>query len=174
MFVPTQKSIEENQKHSQPQQSEGLRLVSGQLFLFPFRLSAHRGGGDICTNLTLGLRKLFVLRKCSFFFHFKAQSTRHLFMATLHVCAVTAQSCLTLCGPVDCSPRGSSVHGILQARVLEWVAMASSRGSSQPRDRTCISWISCTDGRVLTTSLSCMGRSFPVSTCPVSGRWRAP
>ena len=68
-------------------------------------------------------------------------------------CLVT-QSCLTLCDPLDCSPRGSSVHGILQARVLEWVAMASSRGSSQPRDRTCISWVSCTDGRVLTTSAS--------------------
>ena len=45
-----------------------------------------------------------------------------------------AQSCLTLCDPMDCSPPGSSVHGILQARTLEWVAMPSSRGSSQPRD----------------------------------------
>ena len=44
------------------------------------------------------------------------------------------QSCPTLCDPVDCSPPGSSVHGILQARKLEWVAMLSSRGSSQPRD----------------------------------------
>ena len=44
-------------------------------------------------------------------------------------CSVT-QLCLTLCDPVDCSPPGSSVHGILQARVLEWVAMPSSRGSS--------------------------------------------
>ena len=42
------------------------------------------------------------------------------------------QSCLTLCNSMDCSPPGSSVHGILQARILEWVAMASSRGSSQP------------------------------------------
>ena len=46
-----------------------------------------------------------------------------------------AQACLTLCDPMmDCSPPGSSVHGILQARVLEWVAMPSSRGSSQPKD----------------------------------------
>ena len=45
------------------------------------------------------------------------------------------QSCLTLCDPMDCSPPGSSVHGILRARVLEWVAMPSSRGSSRPRDR---------------------------------------
>ena len=47
---------------------------------------------------------------------------------------VRAQSCLTLCDPMDCSPPGSSVYGILQARILEWVAIASSRGSSRPRD----------------------------------------
>ena len=45
-----------------------------------------------------------------------------------------AQSCLTLCNPMDYSPRGSSVHGILQARILEWVAIPFSRGSSRPRD----------------------------------------
>ena len=47
----------------------------------------------------------------------------------------------TLWNPVGCSPSGSSVQGILQARVLEWVAISSSRGSSQPRDRTCVSRI---------------------------------
>ena len=52
-------------------------------------------------------------------------------------------SCPTPCHPKDCSPSGSSVHGILQARILEWVAMASSRGSSRPRDRTRISYASC-------------------------------
>ena len=46
------------------------------------------------------------------------------------------KSCLTLCDPVDCSPSGSSVHGISQARILEWVAISFSRGSLQPRDRT--------------------------------------
>ena len=44
--------------------------------------------------------------------------------------AKSLQSCPTLCDPMDCSPPGSSVHGILQARILEWVAMPSSRGSS--------------------------------------------
>ena len=44
------------------------------------------------------------------------------------------------------SPQGSSVHGILQTRILEWVAMPSSRGSSQPRDRTCIYCVSCIAG----------------------------
>ena len=54
-----------------------------------------------------------------------------------------AQSCPTLCDPMDCSLPGSSVHGIFLARILEWVVMPSSRGSSQPRDRTCFSWVSC-------------------------------
>ena len=48
------------------------------------------------------------------------------------------QSYLTLCDPMNCSPPGSSVHGILQARILEWVAMPSSSRSSWPRDWTCI------------------------------------
>ena len=48
--------------------------------------------------------------------------------------AIVAQSCLTLCNPMDCSLPGSSVHGILQARLLEWVAFSFSRGSSWPRD----------------------------------------
>ena len=47
-----------------------------------------------------------------------------------------AQLCLTLRDPMDCSPSGSSVHGIFQARILEWVAISSSRGSSQPRIQT--------------------------------------
>ena len=53
-------------------------------------------------------------------------------------------SCLTLCDPMDCSPPGSSVQGILQAGILEWVAMPSSRGSSQPTYQTHISYVSST------------------------------
>ena len=56
--------------------------------------------------------------------------------ASLWVCAQSLQLCLTLCSPMDCSPLGSSVHGLLQARILEWVAMPSFVGSSQPRDQT--------------------------------------
>ena len=54
------------------------------------------------------------------------------------------QSCPTLCDPVDCSLRGSSVHGILQARILKWVAISFSRGSSWPREGT---WVSRIGGR---------------------------
>ena len=53
---------------------------------------------------------------------------------------VVAQSCLTLCDPMDSSAPGSAIHGIFQARILEWAAISFSRGSSQPRDRT---WVSC-------------------------------
>ena len=58
-----------------------------------------------------------------------------------------AQSCPTLCDPVDCSSPGSSIHEILQARILEWVAISFTRGSSQPRNRT---QVSCTAGRFFT------------------------
>ena len=58
-----------------------------------------------------------------------------------------AQSCPTLCDPMDCSLSGSSVHGIFQAIVLEWIAISFSKGSSQPRDRT---WVSCIAGRFFT------------------------
>ena len=60
---------------------------------------------------------------------------------------LVAQSCLTLCDPMDCSPPGTSVHGILQERILEWVAMPFSRGSSWPRDWT---QVPCTAGRFFT------------------------
>ena len=71
-------------------------------------------------------------------------SHRHTFprciflMGLFQGCAVclATQSCLTLCDPMNCSPPGSSVHEILQARILEWVVMPASRGSSQPRDQT--------------------------------------
>ena len=63
--------------------------------------------------------------------------------ACVRACLV-AQSCPTLCDPVDCSPPGSSAHGILQARILEGVAISFSRGSSRPRDPT---QVSCIAGR---------------------------
>ena len=69
-----------------------------------------------------------------------------IFHVSYGLCSVT-QSCPTLCDPMDCSPPGSSVHGILPARILEWVAMPFSRASSQPRDQT---QVSCTAGRFFT------------------------
>ena len=64
---------------------------------------------------------------------------------------LVAQSRQTVCNTMDCSPPGSSIHGILQARILEWVAMPFSRESSQHRDRTCGSCGSCIEGKFFTT-----------------------
>ena len=57
----------------------------------------------------------------------------------LCVCVWITQSCPTFCDPTNCSPPGFSVHGIVQARILESIAIPFSRGSSQPRDRTLVS-----------------------------------
>ena len=62
-----------------------------------------------------------------------------------------SQLCLTLCDPVDCSPPGSPVHRIFQARIPEWGAMPSSRGSSRCSDQTCVSYIA---GRFFSTGAS--------------------
>ena len=71
--------------------------------------------------------------------------------------SVVTQLCLTLCDPMGCSPPRSSVHGILQARTLEWGAMLFSRGSSWPRDQTHDSCISYTGRWVFTTSATFVG-----------------
>ena len=65
------------------------------------------------------------------------------------VCARSLQSCPALRNPTDYNPPGSSVHGILQPRTLEWAAISSSRGSSHPRDQTGVSCISCIGRQVL-------------------------
>ena len=61
----------------------------------------------------------------------------------LYLCCLVAKSCSTLCDLMDCSLPGFSVHGLFQARILEWVAFPFSRGSSWPRDQTHVSHISC-------------------------------
>ena len=69
-----------------------------------------------------------------------------------HVYVLSHFNRVQLCNPMDCSLPGFSVHGIFLTRILEWVAMSSSRGSSQPRDQTCISCISCIAGLSLPRS----------------------
>ena len=71
-------------------------------------------------------------------------------MKARSVKVLVAQSCPTLCEPVDSSPPGSSVHGILQTGILEWVAISFSRGSSQPRDATHVSHVLCITGGFFT------------------------
>ena len=79
--------------------------------------------------------------------HASVHST-HGVHACVYACSVI-QSCLTLCNPMDHSLPGSSVYGILKARILEWVAIFYSKGSSPPSDRTCVSYVSCTGKLVL-------------------------
>ena len=76
----------------------------------------------------------------------------------MHACVHTKslQACLSLCGPMDCSPPGSSVDGILQARILEWVAMPSLNGPSRPRDQ------------ILTSCVSCIGTVAHKAVSPLS------
>ena len=90
----------------------------------------------------------------------------------LWVCTLVTQSCPTLCGHMDCSLPGFSVHGLLQPRILEWVATSSSRGSSRPRDWTLVS---CIAGRLFTlwaTSYFVHKSRWLDST--ISRLWRTP
>ena len=93
------------------------------------------------SNTFLGLRFLLV----------KSEGRKWIMSRFLSVLVVVvvlvAQGCPILCNPTDCSPPGSSVHEILQARILEWVVIPFSRGSSQPWDQT---WVSCITGRFFT------------------------
>ena len=70
--------------------------------------------------------------------HLSCSTTEWLWRSVL-----VAQSCPTLCDPMDCSLPSSSVHGILQDRILEWISIPFSRGSSQPRDQSRVSCITC-------------------------------
>ena len=83
------------------------------------------------------------------------------------MCAKSLQSCPALCEPMKHSPLGSSIHGILQARVLEWVAVSFSRGSSWTRDQTCISYVFCIGKITAKTNIMILflftSKNFPVS-----------
>ena len=81
-----------------------------------------------------------------------------------HTCT-HAQSCLTLCNPMDCSPSGSSIRGISQARILEWGAISYSRKSSQPRVQTYVFFVSSIGRQILYFWVTChpRSRSVPMS-----------
>ena len=97
---------------------------------------------------------MFFLSALSTYFWWRDVEASIYKSACLH--AKSLQSCPTLCNPVDCSPQGSSVCNILLARILKWVAITFSRGSSWPRDRT---RLFCIAGRFFTTwaTRHCLG-----------------
>ena len=86
---------------------------------------------------------LFVLFIYFFVFGYRLRSGIFGLYCKLKQKSLHAQSCPTLRHPLDCTLAGFSVHGALQARILEWVAISYSRGSSWPRDQTNISCVSC-------------------------------
>ena len=93
-------------------------------------------------------------RLCIYWIWYSWQAKGLLFLLSrciLECCCLVIKSCL-FCNSMVCSPPGSSAYGILQARILEWVAISSSRGSFWPRDWTWVSLSSCTAGRFFTTA----------------------
>ena len=124
-------------------------------------------------------RKPFSVHTVNYFSPTKGRHARQdwsedwiLLLAYVCVCVCVCvysvtQLCLTLCDPMDCSPPRSSVRGILQARTLEWVAISSSRGSSWPRDRTRVSFVSCTAGGFFTTES--LDKPTPCIYCRTKG-----
>ena len=87
----------------------------------------------------------------------------HFFIEESESESEVAQSCPTLCDPMDCSLPGSSLHGILQARVLIWVSISFSRESSQPKDQT---WVSCIPGKCFNLWATRVAYSFSRESSP--------
>ena len=105
--------------------------------------ASDASSGPFCTDMVIDSRGVSRSRACCNCRALlpgtpEAPDTHERFVNLMCLCA---QSCLTPGDPLDCSPPGSSVHGILQARILEWVAISSSMGSSRPGDRTCVSCV---------------------------------
>ena len=113
--------------------------------------ASDSSSGPFCTDTVID--SLGASRACAWSlqsvaaWHTRSADTHEWFVNLTSLCA---QLCLTLGDLLDCSPPGSSVHGILQARILEWVAISSSRGSSPSGDRTSVSCVSCIAGGFFT------------------------
>ena len=126
-------------------------------------MGMQRVGHDWATEVTDWLKimtSLFILNDLQVFHsqryfldhsltpkRLQSMSLHHKAFERVCVHAKLLQLCLTLCDPMDCSPPASSVHGILQVRILEGIAIPFSWGSSRPRDRT---QVSCTADRLFT------------------------
>ena len=124
--------------------SKMLQKSPNELFLAnPTELCCYCSNQRINVNFVMGKFENFLKSKLSLKLHralFKKQIFFFFFKFKNLQVKVKVLARSTLCDFIDCSPPGSSVHGILQARILEWVAIPSYRGSSQPRDRTLVSY----------------------------------
>ena len=110
------------------------------------QLSVHVGSRDTCTvRIHCGFIDRWLLWWGLRVFH--NQLRIFIFLCLESKKVFVTQSLSDFCHPMECSPPDSSVHGISQARILEWVTISFSKGSSQPRDQT---WVSCIAGRFFT------------------------
>ena len=103
------------------------------------------GGAGDGGELVILPRQLLSLQPVVYVLLFSYLCPNFMFEYRMKVKVLIAESCLILCNLIDYSPPGSSVHGIFQARILEWVVIPFSRGSSWPRDGT---WVSCITSRL--------------------------
>ena len=107
------------------------------------------GWTSISTPIITVTLKKHVRPLIGFVFHSQSTPSQTACQKLAYVHIKSHQLCQTLCNPMDHSLPAPSVHGILQTRILEWVAMPSSRGSSRPRDQTHVSYVSCIGRQVL-------------------------
>ena len=126
----------------QPKNPEMLRLESRLSQLLNLKVWVKQGLAIITSDFHVFCLEAYSMRK-------KQQRNKSRFYEVetpvwVYVFVLPTQSCPTLWDPMNCSPPGSSVHGVLQARILEWVAIFYFRGSSRPRDWT---WVSCIAGK---------------------------
>ena len=117
--------------------------------------STFLGGTPVFSGIELEIQDGAVCKRGPVIFHdckFFHSNFDYKFLLRVCLYAKSLQLCLTLFDPMDCSLPGSSVHGILQATILEWVAVPSSRGSSWPRDQTHVCKSPALAGGFFTTS----------------------
>ena len=95
--------------------------------------------------------------------------TQKLETLQVSIIALVTQLCPSLCDTMNSSPPDSSVHGIFSAKVLQWVAVSYSGGSSRPRDQTCVSRVSCIAGGFFTTAPPGKQDNKPTGLHPHSG-----
>ena len=96
--------------------------------------------------ISVHIFSLYILFQFTFTHSLISHIQTHTHAHTYVCCCLVIKSCLTLCDPMNYSPPGFSIHGISQARTLEWVAVPFFRESYQPRDQT---WISCIGRQIL-------------------------
>ena len=122
-------------------------VVASKVSYSPTLVKPPLGGNPPFPSVHSGIGLLFIYRRSSNYVSWKSHCAQ-LVITSSALCGC-AQSCLTLCDPIDCSPPGSSVQWIFWAKTLEWVAISYSRGSSQARDWTHISRVSFSGRRML-------------------------